>query len=245
MNTPISRSPVTDMQTSGKSIAMTHLRQGLGFRNCEPDVIDALVTAGHVRQLGKGEFLVRRGEPFDALCLVIEGSLEASVTYADGRHHLFAYLNAGDIGGIMSLLDGMPHTNDLCARDNLTRVLLVSGSQFRVLRDRFATIARAMELQLAYRARLLHERTMGDHNMPLDVRLARMLHVFAALGGRRQPGGMVVMKMTQADIGNLLGVSRQRANFAAQQLKQDNLIAINYSELTIIDVDGLARHAGL
>ncbi|HSV58876.1 MAG TPA: cyclic nucleotide-binding domain-containing protein [Variovorax sp.] len=89
------RSPALDAQTSGKLIASTLLRQALGFGRCEPQAIDGLVAAGHVVTLGKGEFLVRRGEHFDNLCLIVEGSLEASVTHQDGRRHLVAYLQAG------------------------------------------------------------------------------------------------------------------------------------------------------
>lgn len=235
-----------DAQTTGKLIAATLFRQALGFRHCEPEAIEGLVGAGCVLLLGKGEYLVRQGDPFDALCLVIEGILEASVTQQDGRLHLFAYLQPGDVAGLMSLLDGLPHANDVAARERPTRVLLVRGGAFRLLRDRYPSIARALELQMAYRSRLLHERTMGDTSMPLDVRLARLLHILAAISGRKQADGdKVTMKMSQADIGNFLGVSRQRANYAVQLLKKDGLILLHYSAVTIVDPSGLAKRAGL
>jgi CRP/FNR family transcriptional regulator, cyclic AMP receptor protein len=238
--------PVLDGKNNGKLIAATLLRQALGFRRCEPEAIDALVAAGHVTVLGKGEFLVRCGEPFDLMCLVIEGALEASLSRANGRRQLFAYLQPGDTCGIMSLLDGLPQANDMIGREASTRLLVVRGSDYRLLRDRYASIARAVEVQLAYRSRLLHERTMGDSSMPLDVRLARLLHLQSAISGRKLSDGFkVTMKMSQADIGNFLGVSRQRANFAAQQLKKDGLIVLHYSEVTIVDPTGLAKHAGV
>ncbi|HSV58874.1 MAG TPA: helix-turn-helix domain-containing protein [Variovorax sp.] len=51
--------------------------------------------------------------------------------------------------------------------------------------------------------------------------------------------------MSQAGIGNSLGVSRQRANFAAQLLRKKGLILLQYSEITIVDPEGLARHASM
>lgn len=244
MSKVASGSPALDAQTSGKLIAATLLRQALGFRHCERDAVEALAAAGHVVLLGKGEYLVRRGDAFDNLAVLIEGVLEVSLTQQDGRRHLFAHLQAGDITGLMSLWDGLGHPNDLAAREAPTRVLLVRGNDYRLLRDRYPSIARALEVQMAYRSRLLHERLTGDSSMTLDVRLARQLHLLAIISGRRQPGG-VTMKMSQADIGDFLGVSRQRANFAVQQLKKDGLILLQYSEITIVDPQGLAQRAGL
>ena len=97
---------------------------------------------------------------------------------------------------------------------------------------------------MAYRSRLLHERLMGDASMQLDVRLARVLHMLATLSGRKQTDGVkLVLKMSQADIGNFLGVSRQRANVAAHLLKKKGLILLQYSEITIVDPEGLAWRA--
>jgi CRP/FNR family transcriptional regulator, cyclic AMP receptor protein len=246
LSNSVNRTPALDAQTSGRLIATTLLRQALGFRHCEPQAVEDLVAAGRVVLLGKGEYVVRRGDPFDNLCVIIEGSLEASVSHRDGRCHLFAYLQPGDIAGLMSLLDGQPHANDMASREPSTRVLLVPGREYRLLRDRYPSIARALEVQMAYRSRLLHERLMGDTSMSLDVRLARLLHLQSAISGRKLSDGFkVTMKMSQADIGNFLGVSRQRANFAAQQLKKDGLIVLHYSEVTIVDPAGLARRAGV
>jgi CRP-like cAMP-binding protein len=239
-------SPALDAQSGGKRIAATLLRQALGFCRCEPQAIEELVAAGHVVPLRRGDFLVRRGEPFDKLCLVVEGSLEAGVSHQDGRRHLVAYLQAGDVSGLISLWYGLPHATDLVAREAPTRVLLVGGKDLRLLRDRYPSIARAMEVQMAHRSRLLHERLMSDTSMSLDVRLARVLHMLATISGRKHCDGVKpVLKMSQAEIGNFLGVSRQRANFAVQLLRKDGLILLQYSEITIVDPEGLARRAAL
>ncbi len=239
-------SPRVDGQTSGKRIAATLLRQALGFRDCEVQALEALCAGGVVRALGKSEVLVRRGDPFEFFCVVIEGALETSVLQQDGRRHLIAYLHPGDIAGIMSLWDGMPHPVDMAARVQPTRVLLVPGTVYRAVRDRYPSISRALELQMAWRSRLLHERMLGDTSMALDVRLARLLHLLSGISGRKQPEGVqLAMKMSQAELGDFLGVSRQRANFAVQKLKNDGLIQLNYSVITIVDAHGLAQRAGL
>lgn len=229
----------------GARIAMTLLRQALGFRDAPGEAIEQLAIAGRVRSLDKGEALVRKGELFDNLCVIVEGALEAAVILEDGRRYLVSFLNQGDVAGLMSLMDQMPHHADLIAREAGTQVLLIPGADFRRLRDPFPSLARAIELQLSFRTRLLYERLIADASMALEVRLARQLHLMATLSGRAQSETEhPTFRMSQADMGDFLSVSRPRANFAAQQLKKEGLIELKYSSVTIIDASGLARRAG-
>lgn len=235
-----------DVQTSRRRVAATLLRQALGFRDCPREAIDALVATGHVATLGKGQMVVRRGDPFDKLCFVVEGGLEISVTQHNGRRYLVAYLQPGDVAGIMSLWDHLPHSNDLLARHPTTRVLLVPGSDWRALCALHPSLVQALELQMASRYRLLHERLIVDSAMSLEVRLARLLPLLLTISG--QPAGAgdkPSIRITQADLGELLGVGRPRANFAVQKLKQLGLIELQYSAITIIDPAGLARLGNL
>jgi len=237
--------PMQDGQTTGRDIARALLRDVLGFSECSPESIDALVAACRICALGKGETLVRRGDPFTGLFIVLEGSVEACVLQRDGRRQLSAYLGPGDLAGITSLWDGLSHSHDLFARTALTRVMLVPGHEFVRLRESYPCLARALELQMAYRSRLMHERVAGDTSLPLDMRLARLLHILMHLNGTRLAQGERQLKISQADIGDFLGVSRQRANFAVQVLKRAGLVDFRYSVVTITDPQGLAQHGGL
>lgn len=235
-----------DAQTTGRLIAATLLRQALGFRDCPPEAVGDLVSRGHALALGKGETVVRRGEPFDKLCVVIEGALEVSVSHSNGRRFLLAYLQPGDVAGMMSLWDQLPHPSDLTAREAGTRALIVAGDDWRNWCLRHPSLAQALEAQMAYRSRLLHERLIVDSSMSLEVRLARQLHLLSALNGRTHAeGSPPVLRLSQADLGDLLGVGRPRANFAVQQLRKEGLIDVGYAAVTIVDAAGLAQRAGL
>ena len=235
-----------DAQTTGKRIATTLLGRIVGFRRCDPAAIAELVEAARVEGFKKGDVLVRRGEPFDRLCLVLEGSIEISISHANGRRALLAYLQPGDVAGMMSLWDGLPHPSDLIARQDGSRVLIIPGVEWRSVRQRHPAVGQALELQMAYRARLLHERMIVDSTMSLDVRLARQLHLLSLLSIRSDSGSdATVLRLSQADLGDLLGVGRPRANAAVQQLRLEGLIDLHYATVTIVDPAGLARKAGL
>jgi CRP-like cAMP-binding protein len=110
------------------------------------------------------------------------------------------------------------------------------------LRD--PALGQAFELQLAFRSRLLYERLSSDPSLPLESRIARLLQTLGALYGRKVPEGISLeMRISQADLGDWMGVSRQRANFAVQQLRDANLISLRYSAITITDPKGLSARA--
>lgn len=237
------KSRTNPMGTSAKSTARELLGRALGFRDCRPETLDALIAAGHSRALGKNELFLTRGDPFDMLCLVVEGSLEVSLLHHDGRRHLISYLQPGDLVGLMCLIDGQGHVNDLRARHSTT-VLLVPGDDIRRQRLLDPMLGPAFERQLVFRSRLLYERLSADPSMPLEARLARLLHLLIGLYGRPREGTVLLdMKVSQSDLADWLGASRQRVNFVIQQLERDGLISLRYSAITIVDPAGLANKA--
>ena len=247
MPTAISVRTTTDhARQPGQVIARRLLGDALGFRDCASTTLDAMVDGGMLRMLGKGELLTGRGERFDSLCVVVQGSLETSLLRRDGHRHLISFLQPGDVAGMISLVDGLGHVNDLRGRGASTTLLLVSGALLGELRARDSMLGRAFELQLAFRSRLLYERLAADPSMPLEARLARLLMTLAGLYGLKRSGGLLVsMKIAQADLADWLGVSRQSINQAMQLLREENLVRSSYSTITITDPVALTERMGI
>ena len=217
-----------------------------GFRDCQAATLDNLIAAGEIRSLNNGELLVQRGKRLDAMCLVLDGSMESSITRKDGHRQLLSYLKAGDlvgIIGIIGLFDALGHVADLRARSSAT-VMLIPGSVMRTQRDSHAEVIRACEYQIAFRSRLLYDRLAADASLPVEVRLAHLLITFTGLYGLPRGSEMLLdMKLSQADLADSMGVSRQRVNLAIKALQDLGLIRVRYSAVTIIDCAALAIFA--
>ena len=142
---------------------------------------------------------------------------------------------------MIGMIDGLGHVNDLRGREARTTVLLVPGALVQQLRTQDPALGQAFELQLAFRSRLLYERLAADPSVPLESRLASLLTTLAALYGVKRPDGVLVsMKISQSDLADWLGVSRQSINLAMQQLRTEKLIQAQYSTITITDPARLA-----
>lgn len=235
-----------DEQLDAKRLAVTWLRQARGFSDCPDQAVEALVAAGQMRKLSRGEVLVSRGQVFDRLGLVLHGVLEVSVSQLNGRRFLIAHMHEGDVVGVLSLFGQSPQASDLLAREAQTQMLLVPGSECRQLLALHPSLQHALILQMAHHAHLMHERLIINSSMSLPVRLARQLNVLSGLSGDPALApARLQMRLSQTDMGDLLGVSRSRANAAAQQLRREGLIELHYASLTITDPVGLAKRAAL
>jgi len=226
--------------TDHEAVARELLQRVLGFRDCSSETISALVSAGYRRMLGRDEQLVAQNEPFDNMCVILEGSLEISLIRADGNRHLLGFLQPGDVIGLMSIVDGQNQMHTWRARQQ-TCLLVVPGDKVRRLRDQHHDLVRAFERQVVFRNRLMYDRLSADPSLPVQVRLANLLHMLIDLYGAPEVDGVVELniRIAQSDLGDWLGVSRQRINFAVRQLEELNLIRHAYSTITVLDVPAL------
>lgn len=219
------------------------IAQVTGFRDCPQDVLDELVGASRLRAVQRGEFVARRGDRTDKAGMVVEGMLEASVLRADGHRHLVGLLMPGDFFGLIGIIDGQGQVNDSIARRE-SLLLLMPGELLRRLRAREPSLVLACERQLALRSRMLYERLAADPGVPLEARVAGMLLMLADQYGREGAGTVSFdVKLSQTDLADWLGMSRQRVNFMLKQLEAEGLISLRYSSVTILDKAGLAARA--
>lgn len=219
------------------------LARAVGFRDCEVPALDALLQAGQIRHLARGEYAVRRGDPARSAWLVVQGLLEGSITHSDGHRHLLGLLLPGDFFSLMGVVDNGGAEYDVSARE-ASVALVMPLTQLRELRARYPSVTRACEQQFVFRARLFQKRSAVDPGVSLDARAAGMLNLLATVYGNPCPEGIEFsVRLTQSDMADWLGLSRQRMNFVLKQLEAEGLIRLQYSSLVIVDPVRLAARA--
>lgn len=194
-----------------------------------------------VRELPAGALICRKGEPVDAWLGVIEGLVKISSVSPEGKPVTFTGVPAGGWFGEGSLLKDEPRRYDAVAlRDSL--IAYLPRATFQWLLDGSIAFNRFLLLQLNERlgqfiATVEHERLLGP-----DARVARCIaQLFNPL---LYPGGGPQIRISQAEVGYLTGLSRQRANQALRALEARGLIRVGYGGITVSDLDGLARFEG-
>lgn len=137
-----------------------------------PAEVEALCSAGRVREFGKGDFVFRQGDEGQELFVIISGEVAIELTLPEGGTRTLAGLQAGTVFGEINFLVGSQRTATARAlRD--TRLLVfrrddvesLEGIGRQAAANMMETIARVLALRLANMNRemsALTERLMKD-----------------------------------------------------------------------------------
>jgi CRP/FNR family transcriptional regulator, cyclic AMP receptor protein len=192
-----------------------------------------------VADVGTGELLCRVGRPATFWFGVVDGLLKMSNDTALGIPITFTGVPPGGWFGEGTVIKREPYRYNIQA----LRKSVVAGvgvATFHWLMDRSIPFNRFISHQLNERLGQFIAAREIDRLSDPDARVARSL---AALFHRQlYPGVGTLLRITQQELGYLVGLSRQRVNGAVQALQRAGLIRIEYGGLRVLDLDGLRRY---
>ena len=203
------------------------------------EALRRLAAAARVRRYRRGARLVSGGETLQAALLIASGDVEVSFSSAEGRQFTYALGVSGAIFGLLPLLDGRGMPHDLNALDAVTVVLI----PFDAIRAELAArpaLWESLALDMAWRFRNLFDIVHGHVLDPAPVRLANVLVRLAQTEGEAVPQGVAIrVRLSQARLGELVGVTRQTAMQLVHALEARGLVAWRYGRAVVRDLPGL------
>jgi CRP/FNR family transcriptional regulator, cyclic AMP receptor protein len=231
--------PIVRTESAYLKLARVLLKGAAGFQHCSDQTIDSLLADARLEQMPRGAIVCRRGEPFEELCLIVQGTLESAVQLDPARRHLVAYSSAGHLLGFICCVDGLPIPHDLIAHtDAIVLRIPVAAINRRRLVD--SGISRAFEIQLASRTRQFYDRLSNRLLSSFEVRLSLMLLELAnQFGLKREGATMIALRMPQSDLADLLGVSRQRLNQELKAFERRGILQARRSSIESVDLKKL------
>jgi len=194
-----------------------------------------------VRACPAGTLVCRKGEPVDHWIGVVDGLVKMANVSADGKPVSLTGVGRGGWFGEGSLLKDEPRRYDIVALRDST-VAYMPRALFHALLDKSLPFNRFLLTQLNERlsqfiGMVEHDRLLGP-----DARLARGLA--ALFNPHLYPGSHRTLQTSQEELGQLVGLSRQRVNQSLKVLEQRGLLAIEYGAVRVLDLDGLRRFEG-
>lgn len=195
------------------------------------------------RSLTRGEDLFREGDPGDALHVVTDGKVKICRAAADGRENVIAILGPGDLVGELAIFDSQERAATATAVVDTTLVTL-ADADFRDWLAEHPTVAPSLLRALAIRLRQTNE-TMADLVFT-DVpgRLAKTLLGLAERFGHPEGDGVrVEHDLTQEELAQLVGASRETVNKALSEFATRGWLRVDNRAVVLLDRDRLARRA--
>ncbi len=191
----------------------------------------------------RGDAVFLEGEPGDRLYVVVEGKIKLGVTSNDGRENLLAVLGPGEMFGELSLFDPGPRTATATALTDATLAGLGHHDLAAWLTGR-PEVAQALLQALAQRLRRTNE-AMSDlvfSDVPGRVAKA-LLDLGERFGEAEGEGIRVTHDMTQEELAQLVGASRETVNKALADFASRGWLTLEPRSVLLLDVERLQRRA--
>jgi CRP-like cAMP-binding protein len=209
------------------------------FSEIEPRLLDSVVRTSRVQRLKRGETLFRQGDEGGALYAVHSGAIRISVSGAEGKELTLALMEPGDVFGEIALLDGLQRTADARAVEK-SELVVIHRADFLSLLEREPKMARPIIEMLCERLRQTNEFVTDAAFLDLRARLAKRLVALAIAHGEETDDGMRIgLKLSQSEIAQLLGVTREAVNKQLNAWARDGILTFESGYVTLRKQDVL------
>jgi CRP-like cAMP-binding protein len=204
---------------------------------------DAIIESMRPTDLTRGEVLFHEGESGDRLYVIANGKIKLGRRAPDGRENLLAVLGPGEMLGELSLFDPGPRT--ATATSVADSVVYELGH--KALVDWITAhppVATQLLSALAARLRRTNE-ALGDLVFS-DVpgRVAKALLDLSKRFGQPQGDGIrVAHDLTQEELAQLVGASRETVNKALADFTQRGWVKREGRAIVLLDIPRLERRA--
>ncbi|MHB1614291.1 MAG: Crp/Fnr family transcriptional regulator [Actinomycetes bacterium] len=193
--------------------------------------------------LSRGEVLFAEGDTGDRLYLIHHGKIKLSRAAADGRENLLGVLGPAEMFGELSLFDPKPRTATATA---ITDALVIGLGHDDLQSWLAGRPEVAWQLLRALARRLRRANDVLADLVFTDVpgRVAKALLDLSDRFGQPSPEGtLVTHDLTQEEIAQLVGASRETVNKALADFVARGWIRLEARAVLILDPDRLTRRA--
>jgi CRP/FNR family cyclic AMP-dependent transcriptional regulator len=190
-----------------------------------------LAGAGAPIGLEPGELLCQKGDPGDAIYVVLEGEIEIRTTSPGGREVRFASFGPGSVVGEMAALDGEARSADMVAARRAQLWRIPRAPLIGVLENEPAA-AVALVAELARRLRAANSALESTQTLDLGGRLAQFL--------LESSGARSLVPLTQTEMARRLGVSRESVNRKLAAWARSGWISLSHSGVRLDKPEALA-----
>lgn len=213
------------------------------FAALDDDAATALLDRMTPSRMERSDVLFREGDQGATLFIIAEGKIKLGRTSADGRENLVAVLGPGEMFGELSLFDPGPRTMTATAVAETQVVALGNDSLTEILTGR-PEVAKALLAALAQRLRRTNEHLADLVFTDVPGRVAKALLDLSKRFGRPVEGGILVAHdLTQEELAQLVGASRETVNKALADFATRGWLKLEARAVLLLDVDRLARRA--
>ena len=196
-----------------------------------------------VVKLNRGERLFAEGDTGDKLYIIISGKIKLTKAAPDGRENLLSVHGPGEMFGELSLFDPVPRTASATAVTDAELAALAHEDVRAWLASR-PEVAMHLLQALAQRLRRINEVKADLVFTDVPGRVAKaLLDLAERFGVQNSDGIQVNHDLTQEELAQLVGASRETVNKALADFAARGWIQLAAKSVLVVDTDRLRKRA--
>lgn len=184
------------------------------------------------QKLAAGETLFEQDDFDDRLYVLDEGLLEVSVYSAAGRKLALNLLPAGSLFGEIAMFDPGPRTARIAAVED-SKLRSISHSAVIAQIEAAPHLAAELLSFAGKRMRWLNQLVEQQVFLSPAARLAAKVLYLGGQGGE--------ISMSQAQLADYVGVTREVVSKTLSEWQRDGLVALSRGKLKLIDAEGVEK----
>ncbi len=211
------------------------------FCELSPAIIDRLAAHARLSTYSPGQPIFRKGEEGLGLLAVISGTVKISTPSPEGKEITLNHIGPNEIFGEIALLDGGARTADAMALSECELLLLDRRDVLPILMEEPTVSIKLLEVvssRLRRTSEQVEDLSFGDFPVRLAKALLRLAELQGTLGHAHP-----VVTITQKELGQTVGLSRERTNWYLRAWEKAGYITLQKGGCIINDQEQLAELA--
>jgi CRP/FNR family transcriptional regulator/CRP/FNR family cyclic AMP-dependent transcriptional regulator len=215
------------------------------FSELDDEELRQLASVIREQHYKKHTTIVHVDDPGSALYILKSGLVKITIEDQHGYEMILRMLYPTDFFGEMSLLDGEPRSATVTAQEP-SEVLTISREHFLHIMEKCPRILLKMTAVLSKRLRKANELIHSLAFFDVYGKVARVLLNLAAERGRVTEQGTVIdMRLTQQELAELAGMTRETMARTLREFQQAGCIRVESGIISILELDMLRREVRL
>lgn len=212
------------------------------FETLGPEDLGRVAAVAVPRSFSAGQVIFREGDTSDTCYVVRHGHTRAIREHTDGRSITLSHFGPGDIFGELAMFDDERRSATVETLDEVDAIAILGSDMRRLLREH-PDIAVKLVIALGRRMREANERLTRQSFQTVQSRVAGVLGQLVSQAQAEGAGELgVLVTITQADIAQLAGSSRESASRFLAVLERAGVVTQGRGRITVHDPGALSRY---
>ena len=190
--------------------------------------LTALEAHSSVKNIRKNTIFIDKGDETTSLYVIVSGRVKVYVSDESGKEIVLNTMSEGEYLGELALMTDIPRTVSVMTLED-SKFIVITKKEFHTCLGKHADLSFQLIQSLAHRVAVLTENVSNLALGDVYVRVAVALKNQAT----EVDGKQVIHRITQQQIADMVGATRQMVSLIFKDLKSGGYLSIENRKITI------------